>query len=146
MFASESVPSLNKYFQLVPFPDEAFRDFILKILFFDVIATFSWDRLMKFVFCPQILFASVKGTTFKDVMSLGRTIGVIFFLMYTFLGNEDTWEEMMLQEGRLEELGPNATNTTISNATDGVTASKCIGEACSALLNKSTAATGHDEF
>jgi hypothetical protein len=100
---------------------------------------------MKFVFCPQILFASVKGTTIKDVMSLGRTIGVIFFLMYTFLGNEDTWEELMLQEGRLAELGLNGTNLT--NATDNFNATECIGEACSSILNKSSLpAAGHDEF
>merc|ERR1712228_787482 len=28
MFASETVPGLNRYFQLVPFPDDEFRDFI----------------------------------------------------------------------------------------------------------------------
>merc|ERR1712232_826072 len=61
MFASESVPGLNKYFQLVPFPDESYRNFILKILVVDVGATFCFDRLMKFIFCPDILFASLKG-------------------------------------------------------------------------------------
>merc|ERR1712127_224366 len=66
MFASESVPSLNKYFQLVPFPNEDFRDYILKLLAADVIFTFLIDRLMKLIFAPQILYASVKGTTMKD--------------------------------------------------------------------------------
>lgn len=145
MFASESVPGLNKYFQLVPFPDEAFRDFILKILLADVAATFFWDRFMKFVFCPNILFASLKGTTVNDILGLGRTIGVIFFLMYTFLGNEDTWEELMMQEGRLEELGLNATDVT--NATDAIgNLTECVGEACGALLNETIIATMHDEF
>merc|ERR1719253_426053 len=73
MFASESVPSLNKYFQLVAFPDEAFRDFILKILVTDVITCFCFDRLMKLIFCPKILFASLEGTTIKDVFSVGKT-------------------------------------------------------------------------
>merc|ERR1719162_1902509 len=61
MFASESLPGLNKYFQLVPFPEEDFRDFILKLLMVDVVASFSFDRLMKFIFSPEILYASVKG-------------------------------------------------------------------------------------
>ena len=125
MFASESIPSLNKYFQLVPFPEESFRNFILQLLMFDVAGSFLFDRLMKFIFAPQILFASLKGTTIRDVFGLARTVGVIFFIMYSFLGNEETWEELMLQEGRFEELGMNATanitNTTetlIENVTD----------------------------
>merc|ERR1711971_474598 len=109
MFASESVPGLNKYFQLVPFPDDAFRDYILKILLIDVCSTFSLDRLMKFLFCPEILYASVKGTTWKDIFGLVKTVGVIFFLMNMVLGNDDQWEEIMMQEGRFEELGINGT-------------------------------------
>jgi manganese-transporting P-type ATPase len=145
MFASESVPSLNKYFQLVPFPDESFRNFILKLLMADVGVTFLWDRFMKFVFCPNILFASLKGTTMSDVLSLGRTIGVIFLIMYTFVGNEDTWEELMLQEGRLEELGMNSTNFT--NATvDMENATSCVGESCNSILNDTVASAIHDEF
>merc|ERR1712137_565605 len=59
MFASESIPGLNKYFQLVPFPDDEYRDFILKLLSVDVAAAIFLDRLMKFIFCPEILYASV---------------------------------------------------------------------------------------
>jgi len=110
MFASESIPSLNKYFQLVPFPEDSFRDFVLKLLMFDVAGSFLFDRLMKFIFAPQILFASLKGTTIKHVFGLARTVGVIFFLMYNLLGNEEQWEELM----RLEELALNATE----NVTD----------------------------
>jgi len=109
MFASESVPSLNKYFQLVPFPEDSFRDFVLKLLMFDVAGSFLFDRLMKFIFAPQILFASLKGTTIKDVFGLAKTVGIIFFLMFSMLGNPDTWEELMRQDGRLEDLGLNAT-------------------------------------
>ena len=51
----------------------------------------------------------------------------------------------MLQEGRLEELGLNATN--ITNATDVIAdATECVGEACNALLNETIQATVHDEF
>jgi len=119
MFASESLPGLNKYFQLVPFPEDSFRDFILQLLMFDVAGSFLFDRLMKFIFAPQILFASLKGTTIKDVFGLARTVGIIFFIMYNLLGNEETWEELMLQEGRLEELGLNATEN-ITNATESL--------------------------
>merc|ERR1712194_357938 len=62
MFASESLPGLNKYFQLVPFPNEDFRNFIIKLLVGDVVICFSFDRLMKLLFCPHILKASVEGT------------------------------------------------------------------------------------
>jgi cation-transporting ATPase 13A1 len=141
MFASESVSSLNRYFQLVPFPDEAFRNFILKLLLADISVAFLWDRLMKFLFCPEILYASLKGTTLSDVLSLSRTIGVIFFIMYTFIGNENTWDELM----RLEEEALNGTN--ITNATDIISdAANCVGAACNAILNESFASAAHDEF
>jgi len=104
MFASESVPGLNKYFQLVPFPNDDFRDFILKILVADVIGTFCFDRLMKFIFCPEILFASMRGTTSADMMKVARTIGTILAIMYMFLGNDEQWEEMLREEGREGEF------------------------------------------
>jgi cation-transporting ATPase 13A1 len=150
MFASESVPGLNKYFQLVPFPDHAFRDYIITLLAIDVCASFMLDRILKFIFCPKILIASVEGTTLKDVMGLARTVGIMFFLMYTFLGNDEQWEELMLQEGRHEELGLNATNAT--NSTNSTvletvieaakTAADCVGEACRAAATT----VGSDEF
>jgi len=130
MFASETVPGLNKYFQLVPFPDDAFRDFILKILLLDVVASFSFDRLMKFLFCRHILFASVKGTTWRDVFGIARTVVVIFVVMNMFLGNEEVWEEAMMREGRFEELGINITENA-TEVTDIVgEAAQCIGDAC----------------
>ena len=138
MFATESAPGLNKYFQLVPFPDDKFRDYVLTLLVIDVCATFILDRVLKFIFCPKILFASVEGTTLKDVFGLSRTILVMGFLMYSFLGNDQTWEDLMLQEGRFEELGLNGTN--ITNSTNGTIAealvdvfkgaAECVGEAC----------------
>ena len=145
MFASESVPGLNKYFQLVPFPDTEFRDYILKILMLDVTSTFFLDRLMKFLFCPEILFASVKDTTWKDAFGLARTIVVIYFIMNMFLGNDDAWEEMMMNEGRYDELGINVTDN-VTNATELVgDAEQCIGESC--LANLSEAVEGlSDEF
>ena len=139
MFASESVPSLNKYFQLVPFPNDEFRDFIIKILVADVSICFAFDRLMKLIFCPQILKASVEGTTMKDVMSLARTLLVIGFLMNMFLGNNELWDELMEEERRLAEeealLNATAANETLLTAVkDAVKA--CVGSQCD----------GHDEF
>mmetsp|Transcript_36366 Transcript_36366/g.87831 ORF Transcript_36366/g.87831 Transcript_36366/m.87831 type:complete len:1595 (+) Transcript_36366:153-4937(+) len=143
MFASESVPGLNKYFQLVPFPDDGFRDFIMRLLLADVAGSFFFDRMMKFVFARDILAASVRGTTLKDVMGLSRTVGVIFAIMYTLLGNEDQWEELMMQEGRLEELGMNVTNMT--NATDVL--EDVTSSAAESIISASTdAAAVHDEF
>ncbi len=104
MFASESVPSLNKYFQLVPFPGEDFRDFILKLLAADVFFTFAVDRLMKLIFAPQILFASIKGTTVKDVFGLVKTIVMIVLLMQMFLGNDEQWQELLEEEAQQAEL------------------------------------------
>lgn len=150
MFASETVPSLNKYFQLVPFPDETYRDFILKILGADVVLSFLLDRLMKLLFCPQILYASVEGTTMKDVIGLGQTICGMIFVMYALLGNEEQWEELMRQEGMMDDLNAtNATNSTLEAVTETVAAAAeaCVGAACQAAA---AAATGevppHDEF
>ena len=144
MFASESVPSLNKYFQLVPFPDDAFRDFILKLLLLDVTSAFLFDRLMKLTFCPDILWASLRGTTWKDVFGLARTVGIIAFLMYTFLGNDEQWEELMRLEA---ELLNNVTENVTENATEVVSAvADCVGESCKAVVNASLEDGASDEF
>eukprot|EP00986_Skeletonema_menzelii_P014146 scaffold8992_cov144-Skeletonema_menzelii.AAC.2 len=141
MFASESVPSLNKYFQLVPFPNDEFRDFIIKILVADVSICFLFDRLMKLLFCPQILKASVEGTTMKDVMGLARTVLVIGFLANMFLGNNELWDELLEEERRLAEeealLNATAANETLLTAVkDAVKA--CVGSHCED--------GSHDEF
>uniref|UniRef100_A0A7S4HIT1 P-type ATPase A domain-containing protein n=1 Tax=Odontella aurita TaxID=265563 RepID=A0A7S4HIT1_9STRA len=128
MFASETVPSLNKYFQLVPFPDEVFRDFILKILATDVVVCFVFDRLMKFIFCRKILFASVEGTTTADVMKLARTIGVILGLMYLFLGNDDQWEEMLREEGYYNVTDSDEDGSVLDSVKTAV--ETCVGAAC----------------
>jgi len=100
MFASESVPSLNKYFQLVAFPSDEFRDYILTLLAANVILTFALDRLMKLIFAPQILFASLKGTSMKDVFKLLKTCLTILVVMYVFLGNDEQWDVMMELEAQ----------------------------------------------
>jgi cation-transporting ATPase 13A1 len=125
MFASESVPQMNRYFQLVPFPDESFRDFFLVLLGLDLLGTFIFDRLMKFVFAREILTASIKSTTWNEVFSLAKTFAIIGFLMKIFLGNDSTWEEMIA----IEEALKNGTGSAsiVTNATE------CIEGVCVAL-------------
>jgi hypothetical protein len=66
--------------------------------------------------------------------------------MYTFLGNEDQWEAMMLQEGRLEELGLNATSNITNSTAASQNATSCVGDVCSAMWNDTITAAVHDEF
>jgi cation-transporting ATPase 13A1 len=102
MFASESVPGLNRYFQLVPFPEESFRDFVLTILAIDVVACFLLDRLMKFLFARDILFASFEqGMTSKEFWSLVRQFCIVGFLMYSIMGNSEQWDELIEMEKNL---------------------------------------------
>ncbi len=150
MFASETVPGLNKYFQLVPFPEAAYRDFVLRILILEVCATLFWDRLMKFIFCPKILFASIEGTKWQDIFGLARTVAVIYFIMNWLLSDESQWDQLMRMEGRLEDLGENGTNVTnITNVTADMlesvvdTVGECVGAACQALLTNDSL---KDEF
>ena len=139
MFASESVPGLNRYFQLVPFPEEGFRDFILMILAIDVVACYIIDRLMKFLFAPKILFASFEeGMSSKEIMSLLRAFGIVGFLMYSVMGNSEQWDELIEMEK----------NLTL-NATDMIdSAVECIGDACEAVqdMAKESLNVMHEEF
>ena len=105
MFASETVPEMNRYFQLVSFPEEGFRNFILSILALDLLACGLWDRLMQFLFCRDILIASFQGMTSQDMMKLGRSIALVGVIMYMIFGNNETWEEMI----RLENMTLNET-------------------------------------
>jgi cation-transporting ATPase 13A1 len=134
MFASESVPGLNRYFQLVPFPDEGFRDLLLMILGVNLISTFMWDRLMQFFFCRDILAASMQGTTLKDVFGILKTFAIIGVIMYIFLGNSDQWDDLLA----MEEAAVNATDNT-TDVVDGI--AECIGKACEVVKE-----SVHDEF
>lgn len=140
MFASESVPKMNRYFQLVPFPDDAFRNFILTILVMDLVGTFLFDRLMKFIFARDILRAAFQGTRREDVMILARTFAIIGFLMYQFLGSEHQWDELMAMEERMRN-GTNATDVFF-NDTD------CVDGICEVMKEAvaSTTSLLDDEF
>lgn len=126
MFASESVPEMNRYFQLVPFPDESFRDFILILLGCDLIVTFILDRICKFLFARDIFMASMAETRRKDLFVLLRTFIIIGFLMKTFLG-DDTWNELIAMQEMMEN-GTMSMNGTILNAT-----SDCVDGVCAAV-------------
>jgi manganese-transporting P-type ATPase len=101
MFASESVPQMNRYFQLVPFPDKSFRDYVLSLLVLDLVGTFTFDRVMKFLFARHILMASLRGMRYQDLFSMVKTFAIVGFLMYTFLGNGDQWDELIAREEAL---------------------------------------------
>jgi manganese-transporting P-type ATPase len=132
MFASESVPQMNRYFQLVPFPDDSFRDYVLSLLVLDLVGTFVFDRLMKFVFARHILIASFRDMRFQDLYSMVKTFALVGFLMYFFLGNGDQWDELVAMEeaaangtlaDRMREIKENATKAyeDLKASTDAVT-------------------------
>ena len=146
MFASESVPAMNRYFQLVPFPDDGTRDFIVTILIMDLVATYCLDTLLKFIFARHILIASFKETTWKDLFQVVKTFAIISVLMYSFLGSDEQWEEMERVMAEME-------GTYIENATDVLegaadTIKECVGEACEAAASvvENITEALHDEF
>ena len=145
MFASESVPQMNRYFQLVPFPDDSFRDFILIILVLDLVGTFLWDRLMRFIFAREILMASIQETRRQDVWSLVKTFGIIGFIMYKFLGDE-AFSALIAQE----EAMLHGENFTASSLAENAT--ECLDGICAAVSETVTGAAQtvfadiHDEF
>jgi len=66
--------------------------------------------------------------------------------MNMFLGNEEVWDELMLQEGRHDELGLNGTENA-TNVTEMLEeAAGCVGAACAAAMGDDIAASLHDEF
>lgn len=93
-------PQLNKWLQLEPFPDDGFRNAILLVLVLDIVAAFFWDRLMLLVFAPKILWASVAGTTWKDVVNALKVVvicyGVIYVLATVRLGWRDFVHRVLL--------------------------------------------------
>jgi manganese-transporting P-type ATPase len=125
MFANESVPGLNRYFQLVPFPDPAFRDYVLTILVVNLVATFALDRLMHLIFSRDILMAGLEGTTATEVFKIVRTFFFIGFIMYSFMGDSDKWD--LFIEMQANGTLPFQMNHTVPTA-DTVT--PCVGEGC----------------
>lgn len=137
MFASESVPEMNRYFQLVPFPDDTFRDYVLIVLVLDLVGTFVVDRIMKFIFAPAIFFANIRSTRLSDLWSLAKTFAMVGFLMYSFLGNGDTWDELIAMEEA-------AANGTLAESLLNTTTDSSIANISESLVNASASIA--DEF
>ena len=58
----EAAPWINRWLQLVPMPDDAFRVRILATLLVSVLGTIAWDQLMLLIFAPRILFTAYRDT------------------------------------------------------------------------------------
>ncbi|CAM9439260.1 unnamed protein product [Laminaria digitata] len=92
MSASETIPRLNKWLQLEPFPDNSFRNAMMLVVVLDIVAAFLWDRLMLLIFAPKILWASVEGTTWKDVVNALQVVAICCTVIY-FLATADYPDE-----------------------------------------------------
>merc|ERR1712232_348160 len=145
MFASETVPGLNKYFQLVPFPDDGMRDYILTILAIDLIATCMLDILCKFFFCRDILIESFKHfLTWQHIWSLLKTFAMISFLMYQFMGNSEAWEHLEAMQEEMEAqiaAGGMANETTTAGVTNTV-----LSNAVNTVARNLSSSVTNDEF
>lgn len=164
MFASETVPGLNKYFQLVPFPNDEMRDYVLTILVMDLISTYMLDVACKFAFCRDILIESMKESlTWQQIYTFGRTFAVIFFVMYNFMGNSETWEQLELMEKEMAEqmsevpmnaaatesilpAGADMTTTLGDNAMIPPGAKEVLNVTINTIANNLSSSVLHDEF
>eukprot|EP00607_Mallomonas_marina_P002717 CAMPEP_0182440352 /NCGR_PEP_ID=MMETSP1167-20130531/87011_1 /TAXON_ID=2988 /ORGANISM="Mallomonas Sp, Strain CCMP3275" /LENGTH=1295 /DNA_ID=CAMNT_0024634289 /DNA_START=719 /DNA_END=4606 /DNA_ORIENTATION=- len=91
MCASEYIPQMNKFLQLVPFPSGPFRNMLLAVLGVDVLGAFLWDRLMLGIFAFPLLKASLASTTKQDVYMMVRVV-VLVFMVVSWLGSMDYTE------------------------------------------------------
>jgi len=93
--ASETVPQVNKWLQLEPFPTSGFRDMVLFMLLLDVVGAFLWDRFLLGVFAYPVLQASLKATTREELFNIARVVLFVGAIML-YLVNQDyteIWEE-----------------------------------------------------
>ncbi|CAE7588728.1 Atp13a1, partial [Symbiodinium microadriaticum] len=102
MCASESIPQLNQFLQLEPFPSIAFRNTVLVALAIDVTGAFLWDRLLLAIFAYPVLKASLENTTKKEMMTIIRVVAVVCALVY-WLASQD-YTELIEEMERQEEL------------------------------------------
>ncbi len=93
MCASETIPRLNKWLQLEPFPSSSFRSEILVCLALDVGAALIWDRLMSLVFARKVFNASLEGLSTKHVLKLMRVIFICGALIW-WLASSQVWNNI----------------------------------------------------
>ena len=110
MCASESIPQMNKWLQLEPFPSVTFRNMVITILAFDVAGAFLWDRFMLGLFAFPVLQASLKGMTRNDIFVMIRVL-IIVSLLVSWIANLDYTEIAKEMERQQQESGRSADGT-----------------------------------
>lgn len=80
--ASETVPQLNKWLQIEPFPDPVFRNIVLGVLAADLGVAFVWDRVLQLIFAPEILRASFAGIKPADVFKALKVLAIVCVGIY----------------------------------------------------------------
>ncbi|CAM9266079.1 unnamed protein product [Choristocarpus tenellus] len=141
MSASETIPRLNKWLQLEPFPDDSFRNTILAMLGLDIVAAFLWDRIMLLIFAPGILRASMEGTTWKDAMDLAKVVMICYVVIWVLATSEDPdeFDRLMAEEAAV------AAGEVASASLEGVDPGEALGEeSVGALFDDGGEVTGED--
>jgi len=89
-----AIPYLNEILNLVVVPEEL-RPKVMITLFVSLGGSFAWDRLMVYVFAPQIFQAQldeVKAVKPKDFLPLLQTVGyIVGGLIFLGSGNPILW-------------------------------------------------------
>lgn len=114
--ATESIPQMNKFLQLVPLPTPEFRNLLLASLVFDVAGAFVWDRLMLGIFAYPILRESMKEFTWKECFSILRVFAVVFAIVY-YLATQD-YTEVAAEWERMEQEASAASTAAAAAASE----------------------------
>lgn len=54
----------------------------MAVLMLDIVSAFLWDRLMMLSFAPKILWASLEGTGWKDVLNGLKVVTICYVVIY----------------------------------------------------------------
>eukprot|EP00051_Salpingoeca_urceolata_P028599 m.487572 g.487572 ORF g.487572 m.487572 type:complete len:1322 (-) comp25148_c0_seq1:70-4035(-) len=96
--ASNIMPGFNKWFQLVEYPSDSYRQMFMGMLIVNVVGTLLWDRLVLGLFAPHILKASLAGTTFKDVRKVLKMVAIMGLVFWLFSGVDFEELERAMEE------------------------------------------------
>lgn len=126
--ATEILPQLNTFLQLVSFPDPQMKTIVLTCLVFDVVGSFLWDRIMLGIFAYPVLRASFENTTIQDVMKMLRVValvgGVVYWLSIQEY-DEELWAQIM-DEASGDAAGAATGATGAANAAAAAAASPVV--------------------